>query len=160
MKTSIVGIDPGIAATGYGIIHFDDDSEKLIECGCIKTSQNEPVGQRLKTIFNDLNEVLQTHKPDILAIEQLFFSKNVKTAMRVGEARGVILLSAALNNVTVYEYTPLQVKQSLVGYGRASKDQVKEMVLLQLGLDNIKGTDDTVDAVAIAICHIFNERLS
>jgi len=159
VKKIILGIDPGIATTGFGLVEFDDENENLIDCGCIKTSKNDSQENRLKKIFNEMQNLLLEFKPNIVAVEKLFFSKNTKTAMRVGEARGIILLTSALNNISVVDYTPLEVKDSIGGYGRAVKSDVKEMVKIHLNLDKIKGTDDTADAIAIALCHIYRERL-
>ena len=151
----ILGIDPGTARTGYGFIETDGDNLSVISFGCITTPKEETKSARLALLHAQLLELIKEFKPDELAVEMLFFNKNTMTALTVGEARGVILLAAELNKVPIFEYTPLQVKESLSGYGRASKQEVKEMVKMHLGLEKIKGPDDVADALAIAICHSF-----
>ncbi|HCJ79331.1 MAG TPA: crossover junction endodeoxyribonuclease RuvC, partial [Desulfotomaculum sp.] len=124
----VVGVDPGVAIMGYGIIDFEGRNYKVVEYNYVKTEPNEPLAERLQVIYQNLMAVFQQFKPDQLAVEELFFNKNVRTVMAVGQARGVVLLAAANANLTVYEYTPLQVKQTLVGYGRADKKQIEYMV--------------------------------
>ncbi len=155
----ILGIDPGTARTGYGFIKIDGDKPSIISCGCITTSKEETKSARLAIVHKELMRLLSECRPDIMAIELLFFNKNTTTALTVGEARGVILLAAELNRIPLKEYTPLQVKESLSGYGRASKQEIKEMVKIHLGIDKIKGPDDVADALAIAICHFFHSSL-
>ncbi len=149
----ILGIDPGYAIIGYGGLEFDGNKFKTIEYGAITTEAKENMFDRLKSIYDDLNEVIERIKPDFMAIEELFFNSNQKTAINVAQARGVILLSAMNHNVEIFEYTPLQVKQAVAGYGRADKNQVQQMVKLLLGLEAVPKPDDTADAIAIAICH-------
>jgi len=151
----ILGIDPGTARTGYGVVDALDTGVQSVVYGCICTDKNTAKEKRLQILHEKVSELLSTHRPDVMAQELLFFSRNSKTAMVVGEARGVILLAAAQSNVPVCEYTPLQVKGSLSGYGRSSKDDIREMVKLHLGLSTIRGTDDAADALAIALCHLF-----
>lgn len=155
----ILGIDPGIGRTGFGYIESIDGSDLYVDCGCISTPKDMDRAQRLQLLFKTLSELIANRKPDVMAIEQLFFNRNITTALNVGEARGVILLAASLADVPIEEYTPLQVKESLSGYGRASKSEVKEMVKLHLSLEKIKGPDDVADALAIALCHSFNYSL-
>ncbi|MDQ7822491.1 MAG: crossover junction endodeoxyribonuclease RuvC [Candidatus Eremiobacteraeota bacterium] len=152
----ILGIDPGTARTGYGVISSKNGTIEAVAYGCIKTDKDTPREQRLAILHRALLEVIEEQRPDVMAQELLFFNKNTKTALLVGEARGVILLAAAQSSLPVKEYTPLQVKGSLAGYGRASKSDVKEVVKLHLGLEKIKGSDDVADALATALCHLFH----
>ena len=147
----ILGIDPGIATTGYGIIKSMKNKLTLINYGCIRTSSKLPFAKRLKKIYNEINKLIKRYKPDKIAVEELFFAKNVKTAMKVGEARGVAVLTAMLNGIKIDEYTPLQVKQALTGYGQASKIQIQKMVKNILRLEKIPRPDVAADALAIAI---------
>jgi len=150
----ILGIDPGTASTGYAVIEIDsDNSTRIMDFGCIRTEPETPRQFRLKMVFESINKLLKKHKPDVLAMEQLFFNKNVRTALRVGEAQGVALLSSALAGVEVSEYTPLQVKETLAGYGRASKEEVRRMVMFHLKMKTPPEPDDAADALAIALCH-------
>lgn len=151
-KITILGIDPGLADTGYGVIEKTKSKLTVIDFGCIKTKAGTPEEQRLLEIHESLQQIIKKYKPDILAVERLFFAKNVKTAMSVSQARGVIILAAGENKLELIEYTPLQVKQALTGYGRASKDQIKEMVKIILNLARPPKSDDAADALAIAIC--------
>lgn len=155
----VLGIDPGTAITGWGVVSKDADDLHLVDFGTIDTSKNSPLPQRLQTIHLQLGELISQHRPDAVAVEKLFFSKNVRTAMSVGQARGVALLAVAEGGLPLYEYTPLEVKQSVVGYGRATKDQVQQLVKLLLGLDFVPQPDDAADAIAVAICHIHSARL-
>lgn len=148
----ILGIDPGTALTGYAVVESLNGKTKLISCGCIKTPAGTPLGSRLVEIHDDLNELIATHKPTLIGIEQLFFCNNAKTALSVGHARGVVLLCAVRAGMQVLEFTPLQVKQALTGYGKATKQQMQEMVRMTLGLSDIPKPDDAADAVAIALC--------
>lgn len=149
----ILGIDPGIAAVGYSIVECKGNSMKALDYGCIKTKSTELFPDRIKTIYDSLIEIIEEYQPEDLAIEELFFNKNVKTAIKVGQARGVEILAAINKGLEIYEYTPLQIKQATVGYGRADKKQVQEMVKLLLNLKEIPKPDDAADALAIAICH-------
>lgn len=149
----ILGIDPGIAIVGYGIIEYKGSRFKTLAHGAITTKAGQPTEKRLKIIYDKLNELIRMYNPDEMAIEELFFNTNQKTAISVAEARGVLLLCAELNGKNIYEYTPLQVKQSVVGYGRAEKNQVITMVKMILGLESAPNLDDTADALAVAICH-------
>jgi len=152
-KTQIIlGIDPGIADTGFGLIKITDRQLSLINYGSIKTKAKQPVGLRLKIIYQDLTKLFKKYQPDIVAVEQLFFAKNAKTAMLVGQARGVVVLTAANHHKEIVEFTPLQVKMILTGYGQASKKQVQEMVKRILNLKATPKPDDAADALAIAIC--------
>lgn len=149
----ILGIDPGYAIVGFGVLDYDGNKFKVVEYGAITTEANENMFDRLKSIYDDACKVIDRVKPDFMAIEELFFNSNQKTAINVAQARGVLLLAAMNNGVEIHEYTPLQVKQAVAGYGRADKNQVQQMVKLLLGLKEVPKPDDTADAVAIAICH-------
>jgi len=150
-----IGIDPGIARTGFGIIKKTDNGElEVIDYGCITTKAGEHIERRLNTLDTELTSIIKQHKPTIMAVEKIFFAKNAKTAITVGHARGVILLSAARHNLFLQEFTPLQIKQGLTGYGRASKKQIQEMVKSILGLQQVPKPDDTADALAIALIGI------
>ena len=154
----VLGIDPGIAIVGYSILDFENNKFKLIEYGCVTTSSTSPLTERLKFIYTEMENIIREFKPQDMAIEELFFNKNVKTAITVAQARGVEILSGINNGLTVYEYTPLQVKQGIVGYGRADKFQVQQSVKNLLRLDHIPKPDDAADAIAIAICHCFSNK--
>ncbi len=157
INNRILGIDPGLETTGVSIIDISNSSSyEIIFCDCIITSKNKKIPQRLSEIYVGINEVIKKYRPFCLAIEELFFAANVKTAMNVGQARGTALLAAFLNKMEIYEYTPLEVKQAIVGYGRASKEQIKYMikVILKIKEDNfISKKDDAWDSLAIAVCH-------
>lgn len=148
----ILGIDPGTATTGYGLISCVEKKAKMVDYGCILTTSKSNPGERLKAIYNELEKIIKKHKPSILAIESIYFFKNSKTAIPVSQARGVILLSASKKNIPVYEFTPLQVKMVVAGYGRAEKKQVQEMIKLTLDLSKIPKPDDAADALGIALC--------
>ncbi len=149
----IVGLDPGIAILGYGVIQYKSNNFKVLEYGAITTEPRDSFPSRLKILYDELTAILEKYNPDAVAIEELFFNKNVKTAINVGQARGVQLLAAINKGLDIYEYTPLQVKQGVVGYGRADKKQVQEMVKLLLNLKTVPKPDDVADALAVAICH-------
>ena len=149
----ILGVDPGTATTGFGLIHKVGHKLSLLDCGVILTSKDLEMPNRLKIIYDDLAQLVAHHKPDAIAVEKLFFTNNITTAMTVSQARGIILLVASQNNVPIAEYTPLQVKMSATGYGKATKKQVQEMVKKILKLNVIPKPDDAADAIAIAICH-------
>ena len=150
----ILGLDPGTATTGYGVIRVLGNRFQMLEYGIISTPAKNPMEKRLEMIYDNLQELLQKWQPDQAAVEELFF--NLTTAITVGQARGVLLLCCAQNNVPLAEYTPLQVKQALVGYGRADKKQIQQMVKMFLNLADIPKPDDAADALAIAICHAHN----
>lgn len=153
--TRILGIDPGLETTGISILDIKGSEYTPIYCGCIITGSEKPLCERLKEIYEKLNQVISKYEPDSLAIEELFFSINVKTALSVGHARGVLMLAGSVNGLKVYEYTPLQIKQAIVGYGRATKKQVKYMLKTILGVDDgfFPKKDDAWDSMAVAICH-------
>ena len=149
----VLGIDPGIANTGYGFIKAESSTFSLLDFGCIQTSPKAESTQRLKAIYDELIQLAGEYQPEFFALEDLFFSKNVSSAFAVGEARGVIKLVAANTNRRLYNYPPVEVKQAVVGYGKAPKRQVQEMVKLLLGLKEIPRPDHAADALAVAICH-------
>ncbi len=149
----ILGIDPGLAIVGYGVIEYLGNKYRVIDYGAITTESDMDFPDRLKIIYDELSHIIDRYKPEDLAMEELFFNKNVKTAIKVGQARGVQILCAKNKGLDIYEYTPLQVKQAVVGYGRAEKSQVQEMVKVLLNLKEIPKPDDVADALAVAICH-------
>lgn len=149
----ILGVDPGYAIVGYGIIKYDGNKFTILEYGSINTPAEMLFSKRLLKIHKDMGKLIQKHKPDAVAVEELFFNKNTKTAIKVSHARGVILLSGTLYDTDVFEYTPLQVKQAVCGYGRADKNQVQQMIKLILNLEKIPKPDDAADALAVAVCH-------
>lgn len=149
----ILGIDPGLAIVGWGVIEYQNAKFRTIAYGSIDTPAGMRTEERLRLIFEGMNELVKKYKPDAVAVEELFFTNNITTGIRVAEARGVILLSAENAGIPIFEYTPPQVKQAVVGYGRAEKRQVISMVTMLLGLPKPPRPDDTADALAIAICH-------
>ena len=152
----ILGIDPGMAIVGYGLIEYKNDKIELLTSGSIQTDKNSSDSARLLEIYNDLSTVLEKYKPDCASVENLFFFKNQKTVIPVAEARGVILTVLEKFNIPTFSYTPMEVKQVLTGYGRAEKKEVEQMVKIALETENLPKLDDTVDAIAIAICHSRN----
>ncbi len=151
MAKVILGIDPGYGRVGVGIIRVDGSKHKPLYYGCIETHKNTEFNNRLFSISKELDQVIKKYKPEVAVVETLFFAKNTKTAIDVGQARGVILLTLFNNNVPSYDLTPLQVKQYISGYGKATKKQVQEVVKLLLGLDKIPKPDDAADALALAL---------
>lgn len=159
MKTNrsrvVLGVDPGTALCGYGIVEEKGDGFTALAYGCVETSKEEPMPRRLDGIFRELSQLVEIYRPSVMCVEKLFFNKNVTTAISVGQARGVCLLVAAQNGLEVFEYTPNEVKLSLTTSGRASKQQVGFMVASLLNLNEVPKPDDTSDALAIALCHCF-----
>lgn len=149
----IIGIDPGTGILGFGVIEITNGKMKLVDAGVITTPAHTPLDVRLEDIFDSLTEIITTTKPDVMSIEKLFFSQNVTTAMSVSHARGVAMLAGRKGHLPITEYTPLQIKQTVTGYGKADKKQVQEMVRIQLGLSSIPKPDDCADALATAITH-------
>ena len=149
----ILGIDPGYAIVGFGIIKYEKGRLTVLDFGAITTPAGMEFTERLRCIHEDLSYLFEKYKPDAMAVEKLFFNTNKKTAVDVAQARGVILLTAKIHGAECFEYTPLQVKQSVVGYGRAEKKQVQEMTKMLLHLEKIPKPDDVADALAMAICH-------
>jgi len=155
----ILGVDPGIGRAGWGIVETENSKLKTRNFGCIETEANSPLVERLLILHQRLDEIIAEYKPDVMAVEELFFNTNAKTALIVGHARGVIMLSAGIKNIPVTSYTPLQVKMALTGYGRAEKNQIGLMVKTMLHLQTIPKPDDTADALAIALTHAFSYKL-
>lgn len=155
----ILGIDPGIGRTGWGVIETQGSKMKMVEFGCIETKPNSETPGRLFAIYEEIKDIIKEHRPEEAATEELFFNKNVKTALTVGQARGVIMLAVVKSDLPIKIYTPLQVKIALTGYGRAEKSQVGKMVQVILGLSKIPKPDDAADALAIALTHSFSRKL-
>ena len=151
----ILGIDPGIATTGYGVCRKDKDRFEYVDCGVIETEKGQRVEARVRHVHDSVVYLIEKYKPDALAIEELFFANNQKTVINVAQARGVVLLAAEERGIPIFEYTPLQVKQSVVGYGRAEKRQVMEMVRILFRLPGVPRPDDAADALAIALTHLY-----
>jgi len=149
----IVGIDPGLAISGYGVINYIGNKFEVIDYGAVTTESSQEFPGRLKAIYDGYMELFNRYKPEAVAIEELFYNKNVKTAIAIAEARGVHLLAAENCGIPLYEYTPLQIKQGIVGYGRAEKKQIQEMVKVILKLESVPKPDDVADGLAAAICH-------
>ncbi len=149
----ILGIDPGYAIVGYGVLDYKNNHFTVVDYGAILTDAHTPFNIRLEKIYDDLTRIIEKYKPVAMSVEKLFYNNNAKTVIDVSQARGVIMLAAQKNGVQTYEYTPLQVKQSVVGYGRADKKQVQEMTRRILALEKVPKPDDTADALAMAICH-------
>lgn len=149
----ILGIDPGLGIVGYSIVEYDGETPVLLHSGSIQTQKSARESARLLEIFEDMNTIVEKYRPDCAAIEKLFFFRNQTTVMPVAHARGVILTVLEKFQIPIYEYTPMEVKQVLTGYGRADKKEVEQMVKLSLGVDTLPKLDDTVDSIAIAICH-------
>jgi crossover junction endodeoxyribonuclease RuvC len=156
----VLGIDPGIATTGYGVVEEVRGELSLLASGAIRTPADQSLSTRLQMIYQAVRKLAREWRPTVAAVEELFFSRNVRTAMSVGHARGVTLLALADAGVDVVEYTPLTVKQAVTGYGSADKGQMQEMVRLLLGLTETPRPDDAADALAIAICHLHSARLT
>lgn len=158
----IIGIDPGTGILGFGVVDFrrGDNKFKMVTAGVITTPAHTPTDERLEEIFNSLTEIINETKPDVMSIEKLFFARNVTTAISVAEARGVAMLTGRRAGISIAEYTPLQIKQTLTGYGKADKKQIQEMVRLNLGLTEVPKPDDCADALAAAITHAAMSRLA
>ena len=156
----VLGIDPGIGRCGWGVITINNSQLTVNEYGCVETRAGTKVEERLLKISSEIEKIIKEHKPDVMSIEELFFGANSKTALTVGQARGVILLKAAENGLPVSVYTPLQVKMALTGYGRADKNQIAQMVKAILKLEKIPKIDDTTDALAVALTHAFSAKMN
>lgn len=155
-----IGVDPGTATTGYGLVRMTEEGElALVDYGAIATTPDQDMPERLRRLHAALTEIVLLHRPDESAVEKLFFQRNVSTALSVGQARGVALLALAEQGVPVAEYSPMEVKQAIVGYGSAAKRQVQQMVKVLLHMDNIPQPDDAADALAVAICHLHSRGL-
>lgn len=149
----ILGVDPGTAITGFGVIDTDGSKFTFVDAGVIRTPKDQPMNDRLSTVYDEMKELIEEFKPDVMSIELLFFARNVTTAMTVGQSRGIVMLAATQARIPIYEYTPMQVKQAVTGYGKADKKQIQEMVKNLLKLDQIPQPDDAADGLAIAITH-------
>ncbi len=156
----ILGIDPGFAIVGYSIIDYIGNKFVLIDSGAILTEAKESFPLRLEKIHNELSEIITKYKPDVMSIEELFFNNNAKTAINVAQARGVLLMTARIYKVETYEYTPLQIKQAVVGYGRADKMQVQRMIKMILKTENLPKLDDITDSMGAAICHAHSAKFA
>ena len=148
----VLGIDPGTARLGYGVVERQGSELKMLDYGCLETTNDRPLEQRLLIIHEGIDDLIETHRPEAVGVERLFFNKNVQTAMAVGQARGVVLLVAAQHGLPVFEYGPHEVKLAVTGYGRAPKDQVQRMVQLVLAMSEVPKPDDAADALAVAVC--------
>ncbi len=155
----VLGIDPGTAVTGYGMVESEGDEARLIECGILKTVARSPIGERLCYLYNGLSKIISRYHPDAAAIEQPFVAKNVRSALAVGRAQAIAILAAANKGIPVYEYTPAQVKQRVADFGASSKEQIQEMVRLQLRLTETPQPSDAADALAVALCHLREAHL-
>lgn len=153
----ILGIDPGMAIVGYSVLDFDGNDFTLLHSGSIKTSKNDSDAKRLLEIAQDMSTIIEKYKPDVASVEKLFFFKNQKTIIPVAEARGVIMMALEKHSIPSFEYTPMEVKLTLTGYGRADKKEVEQMVKITLNRVDLPSLDDTVDSMAIAICHVRNQ---
>lgn len=156
----ILGIDPGYAIVGVGVVEYIGNKFRTLEYNAITTPAGMPTVKRLQKIYQEMNMYIDKYNPDAMAIEELFFNSNQKTAINVAQARGVLLVAAANRGIPINEYTPLQVKQSVTGYGRADKKQIQQMVKMMLGLNVIPKPDDAADALAIAICHAHSNKMN
>lgn len=148
----VMGVDPGFATTGYGVVDYTGNRFKVLTYGVIRTEAGQPFPERLLVLHRQLDALMDAWKPEVMAVEELFFGSNVTTGIKVGHARGVILLSAAMAGIPVFEYTPMQVKLAVAGYGGAKKPQVQQMVKVLLNLESVPKPDDAADALAVAIC--------
>ena len=155
----IIGIDPGTAIMGFGLVDTRGGSATAVHYGALTTHQSLPTAERLLSLYNELTEIVATFKPDAMAVEELFHNSNARTVMTVSQARGIILLVAAQAGMPIFEYTPPQVKSAVVGYGKATKEQVQTMVTTLLQLDSVPKPDDVADALAVAICHAHSARI-
>jgi len=155
----ILGIDPGTVTMGYGVIEARDDETTLVACDALATPERSPIGERLSYMYHRLLEIMSRYQPDAVAIEQPFMSKNVKAALAVGRAQAIAILAAADKKIPTFGYTPAQVKQMVTNYGASSKEQVQEMVRLQLGLAQVPQPTDAADALAVALCHLRETHL-
>jgi crossover junction endodeoxyribonuclease RuvC len=156
----IIGIDPGTGILGFGVIESKNGKNQLVDAGVIRTPVKEDDAVRLQTIYEELSDIIAQTKPAEMVVEKLFFAQNVTTAMTVAQARGVVLLAGMQAGLKISEYTPLQIKQALTGYGRAEKKQMQEMVRVLLGLKTVPQPDDCADALAAAICHSMSIRIA
>ena len=155
----ILGIDPGTVVMGYGVVEADAENTSLVEYGVFKKTAHSPIGERLSYFYGELLEVISRHQPDVAAIEQPFVAKNARSALAIGRAQAIAMLAAANRGIPIYEYTPAEVKQKVADYGASSKEQIQEMVRLQLGLKAVPQPSDAADALAVALCHLREMQL-
>ncbi len=155
----VLGIDPGTLVMGYGVIESKDDEIALVDCGALISPKRSPISERLSYLYNELQGIIQHHQPDVVVVEQPFVAKNARSALAIGRAQAVALLAAANRGIPTFEYTPAQIKQRVANYGASSKEQIQEMVRLQLGLSEVPQPNDAADALAVAICHLSETRL-
>jgi crossover junction endodeoxyribonuclease RuvC len=156
----ILGIDPGTVVMGYGVVQSEGDEVTLIDFGALTGPEHSPIGERLSRLYDQLLEIIRRHRPDAVAVEQPFIAKNVRSALAIGRAQAIALLAAAGQGIPTFEYTPAQIKLRVANYGASSKEQIQEMVRLQLGLAEIPRPNDAADALAVAICHLRETYLS
>lgn len=156
----ILGIDPGTVAMGYGVIETGDGEPVFVECGVIKPPARSPIGERLSFLYKNLMKIISASSPDVIAIEEPFVAKNARTALAIGRAQAIAILSAANCDISSFEYTPAQIKQRVTTYGASSKEQVQEMVRLQLHLDQVPEPNDAADALAVALCHMGEDHVN
>ena len=156
----ILGIDPGTRVMGYGVIEGEDSETALVICGALTSPLRSSMGERLSFLYNQLLEIISHHQPDAIAVEQPFVAKNVRSALAIGKAQAIAILAAANKGIPTYEYTPTQIKQRITNYGASSKEQIQEMVRLQLGLSQVPQPNDAADALAVALCHLQEIHLS
>ena len=156
----ILGIDPGTVTMGYGIIDSRNDEITLVDCGALDCPVRSPIGERLSFLYGELGKIISRYEPDAVAVEQPFVAKNVRSTLAIGKAQAIAILAAANRGIPSYEYTPAQVKQRVANYGASSKEQIQEMVRLQLGLSQVPQPSDAADALAVAICHLREIHIS
>jgi crossover junction endodeoxyribonuclease RuvC len=156
----ILGIDPGTITMGYGVIESTDETVTVLGYGALTVPKRSPMGERLSYLYKELLKIITRYQPEVLAIEQPFVSRNVKSALAIGRSQAIAILAAANKNIPAYEYTPAQVKQRVANYGASSKEQIQEMVRLQLGLSQVPEPDDAADALAVALCHLAEIQVS
>jgi crossover junction endodeoxyribonuclease RuvC len=155
----ILGIDPGTVVMGYGVVEYESDEVTLVDYGAIKVPERLNIGEKLIYLYKELLKVIQKHKPDAVAVEQPFVAKNIRTALAIGRAQAIALLAAAGEGIPTFEYTPAQIKQRVANYGASSKEQIQEMVRLQLEMEEVPQPNDAADALAVAICHVHEMHL-
>jgi crossover junction endodeoxyribonuclease RuvC len=155
-----LGIDPGTITMGYGVIESTDEMVTVLDYGALTVPKRSPIGERLSYLYKELLKIIARYQPEVLAVEQPFISKNVRSALAIGRSQAVAILAAANKNIPAYEYTPAQVKQRVANYGASSKEQIQEMVRLQLGLSQVPQPDDAADALAVALCHLAETQVS
>ncbi len=155
----VLGIDPGTLTMGYGVIEAGDDEVALIDYGALSNPARSPIGERLSYLYEELLKIICRYQPDVVAVEQPFVAKNARSALAIGRAQAIAILAAANKGIAIYEYTPAQVKQRVTNYGASSKEQIQEMVRLQLGLSEVPQPSDAADALAVAICHLHQVNL-